>query len=421
MTIRPGKVAVLALVGALASSCISTNPKSAPPSAGTSVAPIATTGPTPGHWRAAWTRTLSVAREAGEIRDLALVGGVLVTASPQGVEALNARTGATVWRSISFDRSGVAAFAVSGQQVVVVTRGGRWISINAPTGRVSWRSQAPSGALIPYSDKLQVLAGSATVPVTSLGTRTIRGVDSKTGRIKWDIGQQQLYGCTPDASRLTQSGSVETKRYISENWLAIPVTCGTRSAVVAVDAASGRASWRHSTLTPDDSPLSKASDRFVGINDDGYGVFEQGVEKDSHKLIVQSPSGRVRTALDKAQSYDIWGPLSPLTTAGGNMIIPFVRNGEHHFAVMTVGGDRTSIVSLSEGVRAATFDGTRAYGVQKNGSIKVGTAGRAASAEVRPPLEGNAFWVAAGNESLLAAASHDVSGKSQVTITSIGN
>jgi PQQ-like domain len=421
MTMRAGKAAVLTLVTTLASSCVSANSNSASPSVGTSVAPITTKGPTPGHWRATWTRTLSVAREAGEIRDLALVGGVLVAASPQGVEALNARTGATAWRSVSFDRSGVAAFAVSGQQVVIATRGGRWISVNAPTGRVSWRSQAPSGALIPYSDELQVLAGSATVPVTSPDTRTIRGVDSRTGRIRWDIGQQQLYGCTPDTSRLTQPGSVETKRYVSKNWLAIPVTCGTRNAVVAVDAASGRATWRHGTLTPGDSPLSNVSDRFVGIDDAGYGVFEQGVEKNSHKLIVQDPSGRVRTALDKAQSYDIWGPLSPLTTAGGSMIIPFVRNGEHRFAVMTAGGGRTSIVSLSEGVRAATFDGTRAYGVQKNGSIKVATAGRAPSGEVRPPLKGDAFWLAAGNESLLAATADDAPGKSQVTITSIGN
>ncbi|GAA2161708.1 outer membrane protein assembly factor BamB family protein [Actinomadura napierensis] len=344
-----------------------------------------------------------------------------MAASPQGVEALSARTGATVWRSVSYDHSGVAAFAVSGQQVVIATRGGRWISVHAPTGQVSWRSQAPPGALIPYSDKLQVLAGAATVPVVSLDTHTIRGVDSRTGRIKWNIGRQQLYGCTPDTSRLTQPSSVETQRYVSKNWLAIPVTCGTRSAVVAVDAASGHATWRHGTLTPDDSPLSSAGDRFVGINDDGYGVFEQGVEKNSHKLIVQDPSGQAKTVLNKAQAYDIWGPLSPLAMVGGNMIVPFLRNGEHYFAAMTASGGRTSIVSLSEGVRVATFDGTRAYGIQKDGSIKVATVGRALSVEVNPPLKGNAFWVAAGNESLLAAATDDASGKSRVTITSIGN
>lgn len=360
-------------------------------------------------------------QEAGEIRDLALVGGVLVVASPQGLEALNARTGATVWRSVSFDRSGVAAFAVSGQQVVIVTRGGRWIGVYAPTGQVSWRSQAPSGALIPYSDKLQVLAGAATIPVASVDTATIRGVDSRTGRVKWSIGRQQLYGCTPDASRLTQQSSVETQRYVSQNWLAIPVECGTRNAVVAVDAASGRATWRHGILTPDDTPQSSASDRFVGINDDGYGVFERGVEKNSHKLLVQDPSGRVKTVLDKAQSFDIWGPLSPLTTVAGWMVLPFLRNGEHYFAAMTAGGDRTSIVSLSEGVRVATFDGARAYGIQKNGSIKVATVGRAVSAGVTPPWKGDVFWLAAGNGSLLAATAHDASEKSQITITSIGN
>lgn len=184
MTVRPGRVAVLTLVGMLASSCVSTNT----PAATTAVAPIATAGPAPGRWHSAWSRTLAFAGATGGIGDLALVGGVLVTASPQGVEALNARTGETLWRSISFDRSGVGAFAVSGQQVVIATRGGRWISVHAPTGRVSWRSQAPSGVLIRYSDSFQVLAASVTVPVVSLDTHTIRGVDSQTGRTRVRIG-----------------------------------------------------------------------------------------------------------------------------------------------------------------------------------------------------------------------------------------
>lgn len=249
--------------------------------------PISVEGPMPGRWHAAWTRTFTVARDAGDLGNLALVEGVLVAASPQGVEALNARTGATLWRSASFDRSGVAAFAVSGRHVVIAARDGRWIGVRASTGLVSWRSQAPSGALIPYSDGLRVLAGSATVPVASLDTHTVRGIDGLTGRVKWTIGREQLYGCTPDASRLTQPNSVETKRYVSKNWLAIPVTCGVRNAVVAVDAASGRAAWRHGTLTPDDSPLSSAGDRFVGINDAGCGIFERGIEEDSHELILQ--------------------------------------------------------------------------------------------------------------------------------------
>lgn len=111
MTVRPGRAAVLALACAFTSSCVSTNSHASSPPAATPVAPISTTGPTPGHWHAAWTRTLSVVPAEGEIRDLALVGGVLVAASPQGVEALDARTGTTVWRSDSFDRSGVAAIA----------------------------------------------------------------------------------------------------------------------------------------------------------------------------------------------------------------------------------------------------------------------------------------------------------------------
>jgi hypothetical protein len=31
---------------------------------------------------------------------------------------------------------------------------------------------------------------------------------------------------------LTQPNSVKTKRYVSRNWLSIPVTCGTRNAVI---------------------------------------------------------------------------------------------------------------------------------------------------------------------------------------------
>ncbi|MFB4301404.1 PQQ-binding-like beta-propeller repeat protein [Actinomadura sp. NTSP31] len=421
MTVRTGKAAVLALACMFVSSCVSTHLRSGSPAAPTSVPPITTAGPTPGHWNAAWTRRLAPVQVTGGIRDLALVGGALVTASPQGLEALNARTGATLWRSITFDRSGVAAFAVSGQQVVVATRGGRWLSIKAPTGQVSWGSPSPPGALIPYSDELQALATSATVPVVSSDDRTIRGVDSQTGRIRWGIGRQQLYGCTPDASRLTQPGSVETKRYVSKNWLAIPVTCGTRNAVVSVDAASGRAAWRHGTVTPDDSPLSSAGDRFVGINDDGYGIFEQGTAKDSHRLIAQSPSGQVRTVLDEAEAYDFWGPLSPLATAGGRMIIPFLRHGKHYFAVMGTSGARASIVNLSEKVRKATFDGIRAYGIQQDGSIKVAATDQASPTGVRPPLKAKAFWIAAGNGSLFIATSGDLSERGQVTITSIGN
>ncbi|GAA4239653.1 hypothetical protein GCM10022254_60600 [Actinomadura meridiana] len=162
------------------------------------------------------------------------------------------------------------------------------------------------------------------------------------------------------------------------------------------------------------------SDRFVGINDDGYGVFEQGVEENTHKLIIQDPSGRVRTALNKAQSYDIWGPLSPLTTAGDSMVIPFLRSGKHFFAVMTVAGEGASTIRLPDDVRAATFDGTTAFVIQKNGSVGVATGG-AASTETLPHLKGNVFWTAAGNNSLLVATSVDTAEKSQVSITSIGN
>lgn len=420
MTVRPGRAAVLALACVFTSSCVSTNSHSSPPPAATPVAPISTTGPTPGHWHAAWTRTLSVVPAEGEIRDLALVGGVLVAASPQGVEALDARTGTTVWRSDSFDRSGVAAFAVSGRQVVIATRGGRWISVQAPTGRVSWRSQAPSGALIPYSDGLQILAASAAVPVASLDTNIIRGIDGQTGRTKWNIGPPQLYGCTPDTSRLTQPGSVETKRYVSKNWLAIPVTCGTQDAVVAVNAATGRAVWRHGTLKSGDAPRPAASDRFIGINDDGYGVFEQGNKKDSHSLVVQEPTGATKAILNRAEAYDVWGPLSPLATVGSNMILPFVRHGKHYFTSMTTGGTRPSVMSLTEGVRVAAFDGVRAYGVQQDGSIRVASAGQKSQAAVRVGLKGKAFWVAVGNNSLFVAGVDGSSGSGRVAIESIG-
>ncbi|WP_246342307.1 PQQ-binding-like beta-propeller repeat protein [Actinomadura verrucosospora] len=394
--------AVGVVVGcALVSGCVSANSPTKTPSA----APVVTTGPAPGHWHAAWTRTFASGSETGGIRDVALAGGVLVAASAQGVEALDARTGATRWRSGSFDRSGVAALAVSGEQVVIATRGGRWIGVQAATGRVSWRSRPPSGGLIPYYDKLQSLAGSAVLPVVSVDNRTIRGVDGRTGRIKWSIGRQQLYGCSPDVDWMTRSGSVETKRYVSGNWLAVPVTCGTRKAVVAVDAASGRAAWRHDTVTPDDSPQSAASDRFVGINDAGYGVFERGVRKGAHSLIVEAPSGRVTVALEKAQSYDTWGPLSPLASANGSMVLPIVRGGKHYFSAMASSGSRGSILGLAEEVSVATFDGARVYEVRKDGSIDVATVGRLAPVAVRPGMKGYAFWVAAGNNTLFVATS----------------
>jgi hypothetical protein len=346
---------------------------------------------------------------------------VLVTASPQDVEALNARTGATVWRTVSIDRSGVAAFAVSGQQVVIATRNGRWFSVHAPTGRVTWRSPSPSGALIPYSDELQALATSATIPVVSIATNTVRGIDGQTGRTKWNIGRRQLYGCTPNTSRLTQPSIVETKRYVSKNWLAVPVTCGTQEAVIAVNAATGRPTWRHSTLAPDDAPGPSANGRFVGINDDGYGLFEQQDKKGSYNLTIQDPSGQARTMLNNAQSHDIWGPLSPLLTAGSTMMFPFMRQGKHYFATMPTSGANPSTVNLSDRVREATFDGVRAYGVQQDGSIKVVTVGQPKTADIRPPLKGKPFWIAAGNNTLFIATSDHPPTKSQVTITAIGN
>lgn len=420
MTVRPGKAAALAFACAFVPSCVSANSHPSPPSGTTSVAPIAARGPAPGRWHPAWTRTLSAARPAGGIEDLALAGGALVTASPEGVEALDARTGTTVWRRDVLDRSGVAAFAVSGQEVVIATRGGRWVGVQAPTGRVLWRSPSPSGALIPSPDGLQVLAASTTVPVASLDTNTIRGIDSRTGRTKWRVDRRQLYGCTPDASRMAQPNSVETKRYVSKNWLAIPVSCGTRDAVVAVNADTGRATWRHDTLKPDDSPRPSESDRFIGINDDGCGVFERGVEKGSHSLIVQGSSGSAKTILGKAGAYDIWGPLSPLVTVEGSMILPFGRRGRHYYAVMAASGAHASAISLSEGVREAAFDGARAYGVQRDGSIKVAAPGQTAQAEVRPALKGRVFWVAAGNGSLFVASSDDSSEGGRVVIESIG-
>ncbi|KAB2374361.1 outer membrane protein assembly factor BamB family protein [Actinomadura montaniterrae] len=417
MPVQPRKAAVLFLACALVSSCDSRNSPTTVPS----VAPITSTGPTPGHWHAAWTRTLALAPEAGEIRDLTLVGGVLVTASSQDVEALNARTGATVWRSASIDRSGVAAFAVSEQQVVIATRNGRWFSVHAPTGRVTWRSPSPSGAWIPYSDELQALATSAAIPVVSIDTNTISGVDGLTGRTKWNIGRRQLYGCTPDTSRLTQPSSVETKRYVSKNWLSVPVTCGAQDAVVAVNAATGQPTWHHSALAPDEPSGPSANDRFVGINDDGYGLFEQQVTKGSHNLIIQDPSGRVKTVRNKAESHDIWGPLSPLVTVSTTMIFPFTRQGKHYFTITTTSGDNPSIVNLSEELREAAFDGTRAYEVQENGQIKVATVGQAKTTDIKPLLKGKPFWIAAGNNTLFIATTGHPPAKNQVTITAIGN
>ncbi|MBO2460232.1 hypothetical protein [Actinomadura violacea] len=257
--------------------------------------------------------------------------------------------------------------------------------------------------------------------MVSVDTRTIRGVDGRTGRIKWSVGRQQLYGCTPDADSMAQSGSVETKRYVSRNWLAVPVTCGTRNAVVAVDAGSGRVAWRHGVMNPDDSPLSAASDRFVGINDVGYGVFERGARKGSHSLIVQAPSGQVKVALSKARSRDIWGPLSPLVSVNGKMVVPIVRDGKHYFAAMTTSGSQGSILGLAEEVSVATFDGVRVYEVREDGSIDVATVGRLAPVAVRPAMKGDVFWVTAGNNNLFVATSEGPSGKGRIVIAAVGN
>ncbi|GAA0225834.1 hypothetical protein GCM10009527_022800 [Actinomadura nitritigenes] len=67
------------------------------------------------------------------------------------------------------------------------------------------------------------------------------------------------------------------------------------------------------------------------------------------------------------------------------------------------------------------FDGTRAYGVRPDGSIEVATAGQTAPAEVTPAPRGEIYWIAAGNNSLVIAASMASANEKQVTMMSVGN
>lgn len=421
MFTRAGKATLVSLTLALVpvSGCTSSESR---PMASTHraapVTPIDATGPLPGNWHAAWTRTFAIGPNRGFLKDVALVGGVLLVGSSHGVEALNARTGATLWRSTSFASAQVTGFAVSGDHVAVSTGDARWFGVHIPTGKLTWRSESPSGRFVHYSDHLQALATSTTIPVVSLDASTIRGFDGRTGRVRWSIGKNRLYGCALNTSQVTVSTNDETRRYVSGKTLVLPAFCGRDDAVIGVDAESGRALWRRKTTRLDDHVPTSWPDRFIGIGENGDMLFEHGRTGDSLKLIVQDSSGRTKAELSGAEAKTVWGPLSPLTTSAGGVAFPFLRDGRSYFATLAPNSERISVANFTKGVRAAAFDGTRVYSVLDGGNVEVAAPEGSSSTQVRPAPRGSVFWAATGNDSLFLAAS-DSPYEDRVTITSV--
>ncbi len=206
-----------------------------------SAAPALTdAGPAPGTLAESWH--VDTPSPAGAVSSTPrLVAGQFVTATAQGVDAHDAGTGRARWHYRERGRR-VTAYAVTSGSLVIMTddenmdrRTSRWTGLDAATGRVEWSIPAP-GYRLPGGDSLGAAAGQGMLPLMPVTGGGIRGLDARTGRLRW-TRQVAERGCTTPI--VGQLGAEDTDGSL----FAVKENCGGRTRLLALDPATGAVRW----------------------------------------------------------------------------------------------------------------------------------------------------------------------------------
>ncbi|QKW39046.1 PQQ-binding-like beta-propeller repeat protein [Actinomadura sp. NAK00032] len=373
---------------------------------GEPVTPQREVGPPPGPLAVSWERTTpthhgAVAGYDGVSYQVAL--GQVVTASGNGIEVRDARTGADRW---SYRRSGwtmlgwtstrsrlVAYFERDGERADRVM-----VAFDALSGGLLWRREGERPAAVSRST-LRWPGGSDIVLTTDDADRTLFGVSAVTGKRVWRLA-------LPRGCRLFEGGAhpADGREALAAFGLDCREDGRRRSRLLAVDPAKGTVAWDE-RLGSKESPEVSMLDGITLVSDgtalrafdgegDQFGMWKgdgvcgdlmcPGVLAAGRLLVVYHPEGS-RSDATRMEAVDVpsgrvaWGRDVPAYVA-------LAQAGGQVFALRP---------RLSEGLLPAGVDI-----VEPSGG---GTATAPAPFSMDPDLPGARPWLAAAGGLLYAA------------------
>lgn len=373
---------------------------------GEPVTPQREVGPPPGPLAVSWERTTpthhgSVAGYDGVSYQVAL--GQVVTASGNGIEVRDARTGADRW---SYRRSGWTMLgwtATRSRLVAYFERNGEradrvLVAFDALSGGLLWRREGERPAAVSRST-LRWPAGSDIVLTTDDADRTLFGVSAVTGKRVWRLA-------LPRGCRLFEGGAhpADGREVLAAFGLDCREDGRRRSRLLAIHPAKGTVAWDE-RLGSKESPEVSMLDGVTLVSDgtalrafddegDQFGMWEgdgvcgdlmcPGVLVPGRLLVVYHPEGS-RSGATRMEAVDVpsgrvaWGRDVPAYVA-------LAQSGGQVFALRP---------RLSEGLLPAGVDI-----VEPSGGA---TTTAPAPFSMDPDLPGARPWMAAAGGLLYAA------------------
>ncbi|MBW8485834.1 outer membrane protein assembly factor BamB family protein [Actinomadura parmotrematis] len=223
----------LAVACLLPASCTAGAPR--PPARATPSAPpvLADAGPASPTLAPGWR----LAGAPGE--QMAVADGRLFVAGPESLRAYDLAGGKRLWTvPVRAPRTVQAVTATAGTVLLATwDRGGdeRWSALDAGSGAEVW---ATSGQGRPLVQALHFPSAAGVVPAVSDPTqRTVKGVDARTGHVRWATGKVTDGDCLADPTlteHVRSDGSV----------VLVPLACPSAVMAAALDPATGAVLWR---------------------------------------------------------------------------------------------------------------------------------------------------------------------------------
>ncbi|WP_378303473.1 outer membrane protein assembly factor BamB family protein [Actinomadura sediminis] len=316
---------------------------------GESVAALGDVGPPPGPLAVSWERTTRVHR--GPVAGYDTVSydvakGQVVTVSGQGVQVVDARTGARRWSYSRSDWSLLGWTSTDSRLVGYFERDGHradrvLVGFDLLSGSLLWKREGPRPAAVSRTT-LRFPAGAGVVLATDDERRTLNGLSAEDGEPLWQRPVE--HGCRLFEGAAQPSGD-------RESLVAIALDCARRSGpsrLLALDPRTGDVRWDE-VLGAEEAPEVTMLDGVTLVSDgtalrafgeegeefaawDGDAVCGDGmcpsVLVDGRLIVVYHPAGTKRgttlmEAVDVSSGNVGWArevpPYTALARAGGDV------------------------------------------------------------------------------------------------------